>query len=136
ARAAAACTYCHIVFEAERRFMGRPRIVPLDLRGLKVWLIDDKAVIRWKKMDEDGRSRSYPTKQAQDFDRGATFLELPAPATRLAIGYYLNPTQTEIIRIQIAKPLGKAIDWCAAIVPDGGTGSAGKRWVEVTRRWV
>jgi hypothetical protein len=64
-RAAATCTYCHMVAEADRRFIGRPGIIPLEVAGLKVWLVSGDAVLRLKKMDEDGRSRNYPTKQAR-----------------------------------------------------------------------
>ena len=131
ARAAAACMYCHMVAEADRRFVDRAGVVPKDIRGLKVWLIRDAAVIRWKKHDEDGNTRNYPTLQAQKFDRGDDLPGLPAPAIRLSVGYFLNPPQTEIVRVQIAKPRGKGVEWCAAIVP---AGSAGKRWIDVTRQ--
>ena len=37
--------------------------------GLKLWLAESaNVVIRLKKMDEDGRTANYPTKQAQDYD--------------------------------------------------------------------
>jgi len=133
-RAQASCTYCHMVAEAERRFLDRQRIVLKDLRGLKVWLIEDKAVLRWKKMDEDGRSRNYPTKQAQDFDRGHTLPGLPPKAARVSAGYLLDPTQTEFVRAQVARPRGKTVDWCVAIVP---ASESTKRWVDVTREsWM
>ena len=69
-RAAAANTYCHMLAESERCLLGKRGIVPKDIRGLKVFLVEDKAVLRLKRMDEDGRSRNYPTKQARDYDRG------------------------------------------------------------------
>src|SRR5271163_4246682 len=62
-RAGANCIYAHMVAEADRRWLDRQGIVMTDIRGLKVWLIEDKAVLRWKRMDADGRSRNYPTKQ-------------------------------------------------------------------------
>lgn len=130
ARAAASCTYCHMVAEADRRWLGRPGIVSIEIRGLKVWLVRDTAAIRWKKMDEDGKSRNYPTKQAKDYDGGITLPGLPPPAIRLAVGYLPNPTKTEITRVQIAKPRGRGIDWCAAILPEGNM----PRWVDVTRQ--
>lgn len=131
ARAAAACTYCHMVAEADRRWIGRDGIVPIDVRGLKVWVIRDMAVIRWKKMDEDGRSRNYPTKQAKDYDRGCALPGLPPPAVRLSVGYWLDPTQTEIIRVQVAKPRGREIEWCAAVHPN----RTGRRWEDITRQY-
>lgn len=133
-RAAASCIYCHMVAETERRWMGRRGIVQLDIRGLRVWLIGDVAVLRWKKMDEDGRSRNYPTKQARDYDFGEPLPGLPPPAVRLSAGYLLDPTQTEFIRSQIAKPAGSGTEWCAAIVPSRETTLGEKRWHDVTRQ--
>jgi hypothetical protein len=104
----------------------------LDINGLKVWNVGDKAVIRLKRMDEDGRHRVYPTRQARAFDAGRALPGLPAPAVRLTVGYWLDATQTEYIRTQIAKPRGRLLpEWCVAIVTDE---RGRKRWVDVTRQ--
>ena len=132
-RAAAACTYCHMYEEAIRRWTDRRGIVPRDVRGRKVWIIGDAVVIRLKKTDEDGRSRNYPTKQDKDYDRGVSLPGLPEPAVRLTVGYLLNPTQTEVLRVQVAKPDGREIEWCAAIIPPSAS-PTGKRWEDVTRQ--
>ena len=132
-RAAAACTYCHMYEEAIRRWTDRPGIKPLDIRGRKVWAIGAEVVVRLKKTDEDGRSRNYPTRQDQDYDRGLPLPGLPEPAVRLTVGYLLSPTQTEIVRIQISKPLGRQIEWCAAIVP-AELAVGGRQWEDVTRQ--
>ncbi|SRR5579883_1392489 len=132
-RSAAACAYDHMVAHAERLWVDRRGIVPKEIRGLKVWIIGPDAVLRFKKMDEDGRSRNYPTKQAKNYDRGAELRGLPAPAVRLTAGYLLDATQAEFIRAQIAKPLGPGIvDWCAAIVPPSTPGERAT-WIDVTR---
>lgn len=132
ARAAAACTYCHMVEEAVRRWTDRPGIKMLEVRGRKVWHIDGRILVRWKKTDEDGRSRNYPTEQDRKYDKGEPLPGLPEPAIRLTVGYLLNPAQTEIVRVQVARPHGPRIAWCAAI---GRPRSAGiKRWVDVTRQ--
>lgn len=132
-RAAAACTYSHMYEEAERRWTDRPEVKSVDVRGRKVWLVGDFAVLRLKKTDEDGRSRNYPTKQDKDYDRGLPLPGLPPPAVRLTVGYVLDPTQTEIVRVQVSLPRGKEIEWCAAIIP-ASTGTGGKRWTDVTRQ--
>ncbi len=96
--------------------------------------MDDRAVVRLKKMDEDGATRNYPTEQARAFDRGDPLPGLPLEAARISAGYLLNPTQTEFIRTQISRPRGKRIRWCVAIVP---ASVSPKRWVEVTRQgWI
>jgi hypothetical protein len=134
ARAGASCTYCHMLSGAERRFEGRPGVVFKDIRGLKVWLVGDAAVLRFKKMDEEGHSRNYPTKQAQDYDRQAALPGIPAPAVRLSVGYLLDPTGTEVVRVQVAKPMDQAVGWCAAIVPHDERASGTARWIDVTRQ--
>lgn len=137
ARAAAACTYSHIVAEAERRFLDHAIIKPVDSRplgGLKVWRVGDAAVIRFKKHDEDGRSRNYPTKQARDYDRNRQLPGLPPPAVRLSVGYWLDPTGTVFMRTQVARPVGRLIDWCAAIVPAQERQAGDARWIDVTRQ--
>jgi hypothetical protein len=132
-RAAATCTYDHMDAEAARRLLGRAGIVQKDISGQKLWIVEDKAVVRFKKMDEDGRSRNYPTKQARTFDRGLPLPGLPTPAVRLTVGYLLDITQSEYVRTQVSKPRARGVEWCVAIVPAVG-GGAGKQWVDVTRR--
>ena len=89
-RAQAACIYSHMAAEAERRLSGKRGIIPKDINGLKVWLIQDKTVLRLKKMDEDGQSRNYPTKQAKDYDLGYALPGLPPKAARVSAGYLLE----------------------------------------------
>ena len=134
ARAAAANTYCHMLAEAERRLSDRPKIVLLDIRGLKVFVIGATEVIRFKRMDEDGISRNYPTKQAKDFDSGETLPGLPSPAARITAGYLPDVTGTSIIRVQIARPFGRSVKWCAAIVPAEDRMEGQSRWIDVTRQ--
>jgi hypothetical protein len=131
-RAAATCTYDHMVANADRIWADRTGIVAKEIRGLKVWLIGTVAVLRFKKMDEDGRTRNYPTKQAKTFDRQLPLPGLPAPAVRLTAGYWLDETQTQFIRAQVARPLAPGmVAWCAAIVPPSAPGEA-TSWRDVT----
>jgi hypothetical protein len=134
-RAQAACTYCHMVAEADRRFIKMPRVVPLDIRGLKVWLFKEfDLVFRMKKMDEDGKTRNYPTKQAKGFDAGKELPGLPPAPIRLTAGYLLDRTGSRIIRTQIARPEGKDIVWCAAIIPVEQRVAGQRAWNDVTRQ--
>jgi hypothetical protein len=135
ARAAATCTYDHMVANADRLWADRSGISAIEIRGLKVWLIGTTAVIRFKKMDEDGRTRNYPTKQAKSYDRRTAELPgLPTPAIRLTAGYWLDDTQTEFLRAQIARPWGPGVtEWCAAIVPPSAPNGRAT-WEDVTRQ--
>lgn len=134
-RAQAACTYAHMVAAADRRFDGKPRVHPLEIRGLKVWLLDEpNVVIRLKKMDENGVSRRYPTKQAKAFDAGAELPNLPMPPVRLTIGYLLDRTGAQFVRSQVARPEGRSIAWCAAIVAPEDREVGKPIWVDVTKQ--
>lgn len=135
-RAQAACTYCHMLAEAERRFSSRAGVRMIEIRGLKLWLCEEaNAVIRLKKMDEDGRGRNYPTQQAKDFDRGDDLPGLPMPPLRLTAGYLLDRTGTEFIRSQVARPVGrKRTKWCAAIIPKEERKAGERAWRDATRQ--
>lgn len=135
-RAQAACTYSHMVAEADRRFLGERGVRPLEIRGLKLWLFEAAdVVIRFKKMDEDGKTRNYPTKQAKDFDRGDDLPGLPMPPVRITAGYFLDQTGTRIERTQISRPEGqKRTMWNIAIVPTEERVAGEKIWKDVTRQ--
>ncbi|MCC0057907.1 MAG: hypothetical protein H6886_01385 [Hyphomicrobiaceae bacterium] len=134
-RAQAACTYAHMLAEADRRFVDRTGVQSFDIRGQKLWLFEEpNVIIRLKKMDEDGRSRNYPTKQARAFDAQDDLPGLPSPAVRLTAGYLLDATGTNFVRSQVARPDGKNALWCAAIVPHEEREEEGRVWVEVTRQ--
>ena len=85
-------------------------------------------------MDEDGKSRNYPTKQAKAFDNNEQLDGLPPVPTRVSVGYLLDATELAVERVQVARPNGKYVDWCAAIVPTGMSGSPATRWEEVTKQ--
>lgn len=133
-RAEASCVYCHMYASATRRFSDRTDVRAVDTRGLKVWIVGNDAVIRFKKMDEDGRSRTYPTKQAKAYDRGDELPGIPPPPARLTIGYLLDASGTRVDRVQVSRPIGKRIDWCAAIVPASDREIGQARWIDVTRQ--
>jgi hypothetical protein len=144
-RASAACIYSHMAADAERRWPAQNlatspdrsgiAVQLIEVRGgLKVWTVRDIAILRFKKHDEDGKSRNYPTKQARDYDRGMQLPGLPYPAARLSVGYLLDATGTEFIRTQVSRPRGKEIEWCASVVPDGDRAVGAKRWIDVTRQ--
>jgi len=135
-RAQAACTYCHMGAEADRRFIDRSGVRTFDIRGQRLWLFDDvNAVVRLKKMDEDGTTRNYPTKQARDFDRGYDLPGLPMPPVRITAGYLLDKTGSTFVRTQIARPIGqKKTLWCAAVIPPEERKAGERIWKDVTRQ--
>ena len=134
-RAQAACTYAHMVAAADRLLSDKNGLRTIEIRGLKLWLVEPaNAAIRLKKMDEDGRIRNYPTKQAKDFDRGEELEDLPMPPVRLTAGYLLDATGSSFIRTQVARPVGKSALWCAAVVPPEDRKPGERVWRDVTRQ--
>jgi hypothetical protein len=135
-RAQSACTYCHMHSEADRRLIGREGIRPIEISGgLKLWLLESANVVfRLKKMDEDGRTSNYPTKQARDYDAQRPLPVLPLPPVRLTAGYWLDATGQIINRVQIARPNGRRVPtWCAVVVPREERKAGERIWVDVTR---
>src|SRR5690606_38313121 len=112
----------------------QPGVVFKNIRGLKVWILGERATVRYKKMDEDGRTRNYPTKQARDFDRQLSLPGIPHPPLNLVVGYLPNALGTEVERVQVARPSGRAIYWCAAIIPVDDRVVGEPRWIDVTRQ--
>ena len=133
-RAAANNIYAHMVAIADRILTDKPGVVFKNIRGLKVWILGERATIRFKRMDEDGRSRNYPTKQARDFDKQLPLPGIPLPPLNLVVGYLADPTGTMVERVQVAKPAGRAIDWCSAIVPTTDRIVGQPRWIDVSRQ--
>lgn len=134
-RAQATCTYSHMVASADKRFISREGVRPIEVRGLKLWLFEHASiVVRFKKMDEDGRSRNYPTKQAKAFDAQLELPGLPPKPLRLTVGYWLDKTGTQFIRTQVARPDGRDVLWCGAIVPEESRRLGDPIWVDVTRQ--
>lgn len=134
-RAEACCIYAHMLAEAERRLTERSEVVALNIKGLFLWVVSDAVTIRFKKMDEDGRSRSYPTKQAKAYDQQSQLPGLPAPPVNLVVGYLPDATSSEIVRIQVARPRDrKSMEWCAALIPTPEQVVGRPRWIDVTRQ--
>ena len=134
-RAQASCTYAHMVSAADRRFLGRTDVRLLEIRNLKLWLFESaQIVVRFKKMDEDGRSRNYPTKQAKAFDAQLELPGLPPKPLRLTVGYLLDDTDTQFVRTQIARPDGREALWCGAVIPREERKVGERIWVDVTRQ--
>lgn len=133
-RATATCIYTHMVALADSLLTDKSNVTFKTIRGLKVWIIGEKATIRFKKMDDDGRTRNYPTKQARDFDRQLPLPGIPYPPLNLVVGYLPNALGTDVERVQVARPAGKAVDWCAAIVPTDERIVGQARWIDVTRQ--
>lgn len=128
ARAAANCIYSHaerLMLDADGTRVG---LHILDVRGLRVMNWQDKALLRFKKVDANGRSSNYPTQQQQDYDDQLPIPDLPDPAVRLTAGYELAPAGVGLNRVIISRPVGKGILWSSQVVFLEDQAS----WVDIT----
>ena len=121
----------HVLDEVTVATDGLRGLTMVDVRGLVVLNIHDRVVIRFKKMDEEGKSVSYPTEQAKNYDRQLPLPELPAAATRLTFGYEPDLAFSAIVRVLVACPLGPRAHWCVQ-VNEEEAGAAS--WVDITPR--
>ena len=134
-RAQATVIYDHAVAEADRRLLDDRNVLSKEIRRLQVWIFKDQdIVLRFKKMDQDGLSQNYRTRQQKDYDRGEELPGLPYPPERLTFGYLLDATGTNYVRTQIAQPKGASVLWCAALVPLEQRDAVGASWQDVTRQ--
>ena len=102
--------------EAERKFDDLKNVRYMEIRGLKLWILEDAdVVVSFKKMNKNGSVRNHDSKQQRDFDSQLPLPGLPIPPTRLRVGYLLDPLATNYVRTQIAAPNNKSILWCCAI---------------------
>ena len=131
--AAAKNVHRHILEEVTIEISGLSGLAIVNARGLMVLNIHDQALLRFKKMDESGRSASYPTPQARNFDRQLSIPGLPQAATRLTFGYEPDLAFSSILRILAACPHGVDAHWCAQINEDVD-GSAS--WADITPRRI
>lgn len=129
--AAAKNVHRHVLAEVMMASDGLHGLAVVDARGLNILNIHDRAVIRFKKMDEEGHSASYPTAQARDFDRQLPLPEIPPAATRLTFGYEPDLAFSAIVRVLLACPLGPRAHWCVQVNEESGEAAS---WVDITPR--
>lgn len=99
----------------------RPELKVFNYRKMKGVLIDGRLVTRFKKLSEDGKSCSIPTKQVRDFRHQCSLPGFPR-THNLEIGYVLNEAQTEIAEVLVTQPSGKGVAWTLSISGSGMRG--------------
>lgn len=124
-RTAAGCVRDHAWTEFKSLFMDRSGFNFLEIRGLHVLNIEDKLVIRIKKVDENGVHSNYQTAQQKDFDRQVDLPGLPAAASRVVIGYQPDIAFSVVERIIVRSPSQK---WVSQIMQVDEVAT----WVDIT----
>ena len=104
----------HIAHFIDQRFRGDKHALVTKDRGFLLLNIRGKLLIRFKKLDKNGRSRNILTKQQRLFA-----FQRPLPGledeTRLTAGYRLDELQIGIQDVLITCPVGKEMRWMYTI---------------------
>lgn len=87
------------------------RIIDMEHPYRRTFLeIRERALIRFKKLDDHKQPRNYQTHFVQNYDEDNDLPGIPPKAHRLTLGYRLNLLQTEVRDVLITSYLGNRLD--------------------------
>jgi hypothetical protein len=112
-RAALSAIYRHAWMGYQRELGEQAGFHFLKVRGLHVLNIRDKVVLRAKRVDENGLHVNNQTEQQRNFDRQRPIPGLPEEASRIVVGYQLDPAFSAVERVIVRNP---ATGWAAQVV--------------------
>ena len=114
-RAMKNCIYSRAELLLMERFEEMPGASVSRSGGLVVLSYRGLVGVRTKNVSPSGRHRNAQTKQQLDYD-----YQLPLPGFpntfRLTAGYQLDPFNTSVERIMIARPVGKEVWWTSQVL--------------------
>ena len=106
------------------------RIIEPDSVDLTLLEIDERILLRFKKLTDDKLTRNYPTRHARDYDRGQDLPGIPPASQRMTLGYRLNRLQTGVRDVLVTYAVGKELVYAIVLeepqtgiaeVPSGGS---------------
>lgn len=97
-------------FTVKKASQYLPEAVVHNLRKLKIFVIDGKYVLRFKKFDTNLKSRNQPSKQVSNFKRQRK-LDGINGVCNIEAGYVLNDTETEVESFNLLCPNGNRNYW-------------------------
>jgi hypothetical protein len=110
----------HIIFSVKKEFDEVSGVRILNKRGLFLLLINEKLLLRFKKLNNRMLARNYPTKQARKFSEQLSFDGFFVPVTNINVGYIANDLFTSPEKVVVACPNSMSSnEWCIDITPDG-----------------
>jgi hypothetical protein len=113
----------HIVARIQAVFADDNSVRVVSVRGfIQLVLLKSRLILRFKKLDESGRSRNILTRnQRLWFSPAAKLPETPAEAMRLVAGYVLDVVSAELTRVLVTLPNGpSAVMWIIELPESGG----------------
>ena len=91
--------------------MNAPTVRLIEDTGFLILVIDEKAAIRFKKLNDELRPSNIMTNQQSDFATQQLLPGFPPEVTNLTFGHKLNVTGTEIDGFWLLCPRGTANLW-------------------------
>lgn len=73
--------------------------------------IDQRILLRFKKLDESKQSRNYPTRFVRDYELDRDLPGIPPKAHRMTLGYILNLYHTQVQYVLVTSAVGKRIEY-------------------------
>lgn len=101
----------HVVRAIETRFAGKPGIRITRDRGFLVLIVNDRIVVRFKKLDRKLRSRNILTNQQRALLRQENLPGLPPDCTVVVAGYRLGASGLQILDSHVVCPVGSRNKW-------------------------
>ncbi len=112
-RAALSAIYRHTWVGYQREFLEEKGFHFLTVRGLNVLNIRDKVVLRPKRVDANGVHTNSKTNQQRNFDSQQPLPGIPSEASRVVVGYELDPAFSVVERMIVRSPSNR---WAAQVV--------------------
>ena len=112
-RAALSAIYRYAWMGYQRELADEPGFHFLNVKGLNVLNIQDRVVLRAKRVDANGLHLNSQTLQQRNFDRQKPIPGLPSAAVRVVVGYHLDPAFSVVERVIVRNPKNR---WAAQVV--------------------
>ena len=117
ARERANCVHAYMVhYAAEYVAVAVGRLRCFERNQMCGVVIDNKYAIRFKKLDEESRSRNQPSRQVDEF-RCQVELDGIDASHHLELGYVLNRPGTKLLDVRLVHPAGDGVAWAKSIAP-------------------
>lgn len=114
-RTRAGCIWAFIAEEARAEFANDPDVRPIDDPATCMFVLRDAVVVRFKKLDESGASRNFPTKRSLRFNGQQDIDGIPSELPRVDVGYVENRLGTGFAQVKVSHRCGNRVDWHYAI---------------------
>jgi hypothetical protein len=109
-RSRASLVHDHMVDRASQYAAREEGVEIMERSGLHLFVFGGTIAIRFKKFDEDLRTRNQPTEQVKRFKAQYSLIGVP-DAHNLESGYILSPDGQSIKAIHLVCPSGTGIYW-------------------------